>query len=76
MEIATDEADLREVVGIVADDIVHVSGDHARGQKITRGIEVSAQIEIAPELCIIYRRISCKVDDICELEHRRNVVQE
>ena len=41
-----DEADLREVLGVMADQVVDVAHDHLRREEVARRVHVSAEEEI------------------------------
>ena len=76
MHIVSDKSDLREVLGVVSDDIVHISRDHAGGQKIACGIEMTAEIEIAAVFGILHGRVLCHIHDIGKVKQLRNFIKQ
>lgn len=76
MNILADEADLREILHIVADDVVDVAHGHLRGEDVSSGVHVPAEVEFLLEFVVVDRRVFREVEYIGVVEELLEVMKE
>ena len=64
MDVAVDEPDLGEVLGLMADYVIDISHHHIRGEFVSRGRHMAAAEILLPEPLPVYRSIFPQIEYI------------